>query len=159
MDIQLTVTRQSKVLSGVSFTYKSVNQELRDRRALECAVDYQALRDILSEAEWLSGQEQTLEVAKRAGTLDLECKAVIGRLNQAWLDMALVGVDGLTIAGEAVTAANIKLVPPAFYREVLAAIESESGLTGDEIKNSESPTISAGLAGGAISTTLAQPAS
>jgi hypothetical protein len=57
-------------------------------------------------------------------------------IDRLYLEWGLVGVDGLTIDGEAANAASlVERGPEELCREVLRAIRHECGLTAEERKN------------------------
>lgn len=78
----------------------------------------------------------------------------------AYVRVILRAVAGLEIDDQPATVdAFIESGPRDLYLEALAAVERELGLSETETKNSESPTISTALEGGAMSNTSAGPVS
>jgi hypothetical protein len=66
----------------------------------------------------------------------LEAAVLRGEIDRVYLSWGLVGVEGLTIDGEAASAERlIEAGPEELSQEIVAAIKAECGLNEDERKN------------------------
>lgn len=86
------------------------------------------LREIGRKAEFLEASGDARE--------KLDAAVLAGEMNRAYLEWGLEEVAGLTIDGEAATAASvIEKGPVALADEILRRIQGECGLSEDERKN------------------------
>jgi len=84
------------------------------------------------------------EISQKAGFLEagnavqekIEAGILAQQIDAMYLDWGLVGVEGLTIDGEAATPAHvIEKGPEALAREIVSAIKGQCGLSEAERKN------------------------
>lgn len=128
MDYQSFVWKESAQVEGVRLRIRCMSFG----RRLELM---KQVGDSLARLEFLQSGEQTAAVAAEATTLG----AAIDREFLLW---GLEQIEGLEIDGEKATpAALIESGPEALVREALSAVRQTAGLSEQERKNSESPSI------------------
>jgi hypothetical protein len=116
-----TVRVSSKAMPGVMFEIKRISFGRRTDLA-------KRVREISQRVEFLEAGGELREKIE-ASLLKQEIEAI-------YLQWALVRVEGLTIDGELVTTERLlDRGPEELTHEIVAAIKTECGLTGDERKN------------------------
>lgn len=175
MDFKSTRTVESVSIPGVKFVVRVMSEGVRVALRLKMASELATMREIsLERDEWLEEiqQEKDKPFDKiRIGDLTRRERARldgfnerIAALNEAVIDpqyfsAGLVSVEGITIDGSAPNAENLReLGPPSLYREILAAIRQESGLSAEELENLGSPSISGAVVEAETSATTADSA-
>lgn len=159
-----TVRVESKIpeWEGVAFTVRRFTEGLRIRLRTDLSTSLERIREIVAEAESLEGQAKAdpKTEARLQSLSDSIERLQSAEIDRAYVRAGLVKVEGLEIDGQpATTDALIENGPRDLYREILAAVKREAGLTETERKNSESPTTSGEAVGGETSTMTAANAS
>jgi hypothetical protein len=164
IDMQTLALRQRQreiQLDYPAFTDRE--RELRDQLALA----YRKLRALpadeagpaITEIEEIT--QATREAApegaeKRRALLDMEFELVAVQLKPYFIRAALVSVDGLTIDDKPVPLAGfVEASPPELADEVYQSIEAHMRLSGDQAKNSPSPSTSGAVEGERTTSTTA----
>ena len=115
------VSIASKILPGVSF---SINRISFGRR-MELS---RRIREISRRVEFLEAGNQLQE--------KIEANILGQEIDAMYLSWGLVGIEGLTIDGEAATAAQlIETGPEGLTREIVSTIKEQCGLNEAERKN------------------------
>ena len=113
---------QSDTVSGVTFT---INRISFGRRMELC----RRVRAIGQKLEFLEAGDHFRE--------KVEANLLSHEIDQIYLEWGLVGVEGLTIDGEAATEESVAAKgPEALTKEIVEAIKSQCGLSDEERKNS-----------------------
>ena len=156
MNFASKVTHQSTTCEGVSFTIKKLSEGLRMKLRLALADANAKLRDLATEEAASVGAPD----AERLGLLSRISTDVRDLMNDvlapAWVRALLVSIDGLTIDEAPATPETlISDGPRELYREVVAAVQAEFGLTERERGESAPPTTSSAQVDGRTSDTSA----
>ncbi|MFN3323416.1 MAG: hypothetical protein ACK5AZ_07970 [Bryobacteraceae bacterium] len=177
MNFESKTTQQSKLegFQGVSFTVNKLTEGVRIQLRLKLADALARLRDIEAEREEFfeslaQGKGKPFEEIRVSELTAKERRVLDGfndridiinetEVNPAYFQAGFVSVEGLEIDGTKPDAETLrKAGPPALYREILAAIFSNGGLTAEEKENLESPSTSGAAVDGQTSSTNAPSA-
>jgi hypothetical protein len=124
----------------VVFVLTKMTERARIRLNLALAESKAKLRALLAERKEL-GEDPDAEAIE---TLAEKFAEVSNReVQPAWLAWGLRAIENYSVDGEPViTAADLAGGDPALYAEAYDLVRREAGLSGDEQKNSPSPTTS-----------------
>lgn len=151
MNFDSTVTHESEALPGVKFTVKRLNNIERAKRDLAIAEHSIRFADLLSQIRELQGEtdkggkplsDPSPDDKRSIARLDHEAGLVLNAyLKPAVLRGALVSVEGLDIGGSPATADTVLAsAPDALIDEIWIQARTAEGMTGDQAKNSSSPS-------------------
>lgn len=140
-------TFQSSVFPEVRFTIRVMTEgrrmELRSR-----LLEYSTrLSEIYSQIGYLmenKGSEEDLEgyAAKRSALQDESELILMEHLNPSWFQWGCISIEGLKLDDKIATPEDWKDLPSALFHEILGEIKNDAELSGEERKNSRSPTTS-----------------
>ena len=83
-----------------------------------------------------AARSELLAVSGRIDTKKLEAAVLVAEIDRVYLEWGLEEIVGLTIDGEPATPARfIEKGPLDLAKEILAKIQNECGLSGDQRKN------------------------
>lgn len=168
MNFESTITAASKVLDGVTFTFAKLTEGVRTAIRLKLADALARSRDIEAEREeFFAALEQSkgkpfdeitmgeLTARERATLQTFNDRIELvndSEVNPAYFDACFVSVEGIEINGKNPDAATLrKSGPRELYREILAAIMTEAGLTPEQRENLKSPSTSGAVVDGKTS--------
>jgi len=121
MNYESTITVQSSVLEGVSFTI----QRMSFGRRIELT---SRIREIGAKIQYLDAGDSIED--------KLESALISNEIDRLYLEWGLKEIHGLTVDGTDATPARLVTDgPEKLFREVVEAIKSECGLSGEERKN------------------------
>ena len=121
MEYTSRVYRQSKAFPGVSYTVARLSLT----RRIELG---QRIREIGFSHDFLAASRNVID--------QIDAGLLQRRIDRAYLEWGLLGLNGLKIDGADATAGSlIDAGPEELVTEILAAIRSELKLSDDEIKN------------------------
>ena len=151
MNFITTVRKESATFPGVFYTMNRMSEARRAQLRLRIAESTSRIRNLLREMSSIEEKYPFTPEKARPEEIDSELM-VLGdkmeqissdEINPQWLMWGLKGLEGLEIDGVAATPELlISDGPPALFTEIVTEIKRVAQLSGDEEKNSGSPTIS-----------------
>jgi hypothetical protein len=152
-----TVKVESTVFPGVSFTLNKMSEARRAQLRLMIAEPTSRIRNLLREMGNLEEKYPNAETSPRPEDVTNELLALSDKMEQIssdeinpkWLKWGLKSIEGLDIDGVPATPETLLSDgPPALFMEIVSEIKRVAQLSGDEEKNSASPTTSGEPTGG-----------
>lgn len=176
MNWESTINLEAKSIPGVKFRIRKITEGLRVQLRLHLAEAFGRMRDIEAEREAFHAElaerhgkraddllvaDLSAEERKRlAGFVERLALIQDAELNAAYYEAAFEAAEGITVDGKAPDAALLRdRGPGELYREIVAAVLREAGLSAEEKANLESPSTSAAAVDGKTSATSAASAS
>lgn len=158
-----TARKESKIFPGVFYTLNRMSEARRVQLRLRIAEPTAEVRRLLREMSKIeqvpeeNRDEQTMEqLVTLADQMDVLSTQ---KIDPEWLRWGCKKVEGLMIDDqEADVEMLISEGPPALFDEIVGEIKKLAQLSGDEEKNSESPTTSGEPTGGTTPSTSAENA-
>lgn len=129
MKYESTVTIASERCPGVRLTIRRMSFGRR--------------LELTRQIKELAGRLEFLQAGKEGDKQEAEAWLLAGEIESVYLKWGLQSIDGLVIDGApATTDSLIEKGPEALVSEAATLIRKEAGLTEEEVKNSESHSIS-----------------
>lgn len=161
MNFVTTVKKESKVFPGVSYVLNKMSEARRAQLRLLIAEPTSRIRNLLRE---MGALEDKYPASSRPEEVNNELLVLSDKMEQIssdeinpkWLKWGLKSLDGIEIDGVPATADSLLADgPPALFMEIVDEIKRIAQLSGEEEKNSVSPTTSGEPTGGETTNTSA----
>jgi len=133
---------ESLVCPGVSFTVRKMTEDRRDSLRLQLAVPLGKMEMLGEELRTLQGRTDAESNARRGALLAQSSEIENGELASIKIKWGLLAIKGLCIDTEenVATVDEWKKWPSDLVMEAIHIINSSTGLSTEEIKNSELPS-------------------